>query len=244
MATLFNSQQPCFWLFKVHHFSMQICSQTELQPDAPHHCPPPGHTPQPHAPWLHSHVAAPPCTFMAMLPPPSSCMATLPPLLQLCAQLHSHSTASLTAVHVAAPLPPTQAMSQHASQWDALCCCPHRSRIAPLTATQHHCMPYSCMGRIGTSLLAVPATLPPPLQLGMPHHCMPHSWTGHIGASLAAAQAIRHLPCSCTCHVTVRLIAGWAMLLPPLQLHHGVTSCCRHCCVAATIMPCGHCGTM
>jgi hypothetical protein len=144
----------------------------------------------PHVPWLHGHVAAPPRTFMATLLPPSSCTAMLPPPLQPCTQLHSHGTASLAATHVATPLPPTQAMSQHTSQWDALCRCPHRScacRIAPLTAAQHRCTPRSCMGCVGTSLSATPATSPPPSQLGTPCHCVPYSWMGHVGASLAAA---------------------------------------------------------
>ena len=111
---LIQQQQPCFWLFKVCNSSMQIHSQTGLQPDVPRRHPPPSYTPWPHMPQLHGHVAAPVAPSWLHRHPlqphrpwccmPCSCTATLPPsplpaalTTSLRAQLHGHGAASLAA---------------------------------------------------------------------------------------------------------------------------------------------------
>jgi hypothetical protein len=187
VATSFNSQQPCFWLFKVRHFSMQIHSQTRLQLDAPRCCPPPGHMPQPHVPRLHGHVAAPPRTFMATLLPPSSCTATSLPPLQPCL-LHRRMLSCTATVQ-----PPSQLhTSPPLCHLHGPCCSTPRSGMhyaaAPIAAT-HTMSPPSQPHSVATCLAAVWATSAPPSQPGTPCCCMPCSWMGHIGASLVAAYA-------------------------------------------------------
>jgi hypothetical protein len=164
---LIQQQQPCFWLFKVCNSSMQIRSQTGLQPDVPCRRPPSSHMPQPHAPQLHSHIAAPitPLWLHRHPPPATRAMALHT------SQLHGHI----------APLPPSshaRCITACPAAWPR--CCLPRSHIC-------HCPSATHMGHVAACPTAGRTTLLPPSQPHTPHRC-----TGHV-APLAATQH-RHMP--------------------------------------------------